>query len=126
MPTRLMHVLVAASLFVTAPSVVLAGTIYDSKIMERIKFSSAQRPQARAVIRESDREMKTVFRKYGIDPNARPVFEKLRAASGELQAIRSRQKRAMKKIMTPEQYKTYLDILEQTAARVVKATRKKP
>lgn len=124
--TKLLQVLLAACVLVVAPSTIAAGTIYDSNILERIKFSSAQREKVRAVLRESDRELLVVFRKHGIDPNAQPEFDKLRAASSELQAVRSRQKREMKKIMTPEQYETYLAILEQTAARVVKATRKNP
>ena len=125
MMTRVIGVLFALGLLVTAAVDAHAGTIYDSNIMQRMKFSAAQRPKVRAVLRKSNREMQAVFRKHGINPNAKPVFEKLRKAGGELQAIRSRQKRQMKKIMTPEQYKRYLAILEQTAARVVKATRKK-
>ena len=70
--------------------------------------------------------MTAIFRKYGINPNAKPVFEKLRRAGSELQAVEAREKRSMKKILSAGQYKTYLNLLERTAAQVIKATRTKP
>jgi len=94
--------------------------------LQRIKFTSVQRPKVKRIIRKSDKEIAVVFRKYGINPNAKPVFEKLQRASSELQAIESKEKRQMKKILSPDQYKTYLGLLQATAARVIKATRTKP
>ena len=78
------------------------------------------------IIRQSDKEMAVVFRKHGINPNAKPDFDKLQRASTELQAIESREKKKMKKILSANQYKTYLALLQATAARVIKATRTKP
>ena len=43
-----------------------------------MKFSPDQRAKVRKIIAKSDREMAVIFRKYGINPNAKPVFEKLR------------------------------------------------
>lgn len=114
-----------AALTMSAPAV-WASNIYDARIMQRMKFSGAQRTQVRRIIRQSDKEMAVVFRKYGINPNAKPVFEKLQRASTELQAIESREKKKMKKILSANQYKTYLALLQATAARVIKATRTKP
>lgn len=126
MLAKLIRSFVVISLLVSAPGFVVAGNIYDSNILQRIKFTSSQRSKVSAVLRRSDKEMSAVFRKYGINPNAKPEFEKLRQAGGELKAVQSRQKREMKQIMSAEQYQRYLEILEQTAARVIKATRKKP
>jgi len=103
-----------------------AANIYDARILQRMKFTAVQRPKVRRIIRQSDKEIAVVFRKYRINPNAKPVFEKLQRASSELQAIESREKRQMKKILSSDQYKTYLGLLQAAAARVIKATRTKP
>ena len=103
-----------------------AANIYDARILQRMKFTADQRAKVRRIIRQSDKEIAVVFRKYRINPNAKPVFEKLQRASSELQAIESKEKRQMKKILSPDQYKTYLALLQATAARVIKATRAKP
>lgn len=103
-----------------------AANIYDAQVLERMKFSSDQRSKVRAIIRQSDKEMAVVFRKHGINPNAKPEFDKLQKAASELQAIEAREKRAMKKVLSADQYKTYLGLLEATAARVIKATRTRP
>lgn len=104
----------------------LASNIYDTQVLKRIKLAPGQRTKVRTVLRRSDREMAAIFRKYGINPNAKPVFAKLRKASGELQAVETREKRKMKAIMSRDQYRAYLDLLQETAARVIKATRNKP
>jgi hypothetical protein len=100
-----------------------AANIYDSQVMERMTFTSGQRSKVRAVLQQSEREIGAIFRKYSIDPNAKPNFDKLKAASTELQAVEAREKRKMKEILTAEQYKAYFKLLQETAARVIKATR---
>ncbi len=117
--------LLGATLF-TQVNASLAADIYDSQILQRMSFSGSQHAKVRAILSESDREMAAIFRKYGIDPNAKPEFDKLQSASGELQAMESREKRAMKEILTKQQYKTYLQLLQETSARVIKATRTDP
>ena len=104
----------------------LASNIYDSQILQRMTFSGSQRAKVGAILRQSDREMAAIFQKYDINPNAKPEFDKLQSASGELQAMEAREKRAMKEIMTKQQYKTYLRLLQETSARVIKATRTTP
>jgi hypothetical protein len=103
-----------------------AANIYDAQVLERMKFSSDQRSKVRAIIRQSDKEMAVVFRKHGINPNAEPEFDKLQKAASELQAIEAKEKRQMKKILSADQYATYLQLLQETAARVIKATRQRP
>ena len=121
-----MTVLVVVGSWVVVQDAASASNVYDSRVMQRMTFSSTQRGKVRAVLKQSDREMAVIFRKYGINPNAKPVFEKLRKASSELKAVESREKRKMKKIMSAEQYKYYLALLQETAARVIKASRNKP
>jgi hypothetical protein len=101
----------------------VAGTIYDSKLLERMEFSDGQVPRVKEILEASEAEMAIVFEKYGIDPNAKPEFDRLRAASTELQDIEAREKRAMKAILSKEQYADYLEILQGTTALVIKATR---
>lgn len=115
-----------AGLSIALPQQAMASNIYDTRVLQRIKLAPSQRAKVRSVLKRSDREMTAIFRKYGINPNAKPVFSKLRKASGELQALESREKRKMKSIMTPAQYKTYLGLLQETAAKVIKASRNKP
>jgi tRNA(His) 5'-end guanylyltransferase len=116
---------VASTVWLTMPNVALSN-IYDTKILQRMKFTPDQRAKVRKIIAKSDREMAVIFRKYGINPNAKPEFEKLQRAGNELQAVEAREKRSMKKILSADQYKRYLDLLQRTAAQVIKATRTKP
>jgi hypothetical protein len=99
------------------------GTIYDPQILSRMQFSGAQRTKVKAILDKSDASMVKVFAKYRIDPRAKPNFDKLRAASNELQAIEAWEKKQMKQILSKEQYADYLEILQATAAAVIKATR---
>jgi hypothetical protein len=62
-----------------------------------------------------------VFEKYGIDPNGRPIFDQLFAASNELMAIERQERQAMKQILTPEQLAHYDSIINDTRIRVRKA-----
>ena len=124
--THLMAALVVLTAYAMSAHSASASNIYDARILQRMKFTGAQRAKVKRIIRQSDKEIAVVFRKYGINPNAKPVFEKLQRASSELQAIESREKRKMKKILSSDQYKTYLGLLQATAARVIKATRTKP
>lgn len=122
----LVPVLIAMAVWLAPVQTALASNIYDTQVLKRIKLAPGQRTKVRSVLKRSDREMAAIFRKYGINPNAKPVFAKLRKASGELQAVESREKRQMKAIMSRDQYRAYLDLLQETAAKVIKASRTKP
>ena len=67
-----MVALIAGTVLAVMPGQALAGNIYDSQVLQRIKFAPALRRKVRAVLRQSDREMAAIFRKYGINPNAKP------------------------------------------------------
>ena len=88
-----------------------------------MKFSAEQLPTIKDILNKSETRIVRVFAKYKINPKAKPVFDLLRAASAELQAIESWEKKQMKQILSKSQYADYLEILQATAAVVIKATR---
>lgn len=95
------------------------ASIYDSRVESRLTgLSPNQRNAVNRIVRQSDRELREVFRRYDIDPNGRPVFNKLWAASTELRSIERRERAAMKEILTPEQMEQYDAIIEETRIRV--------
>ena len=99
------------------------GTVYDPQILKRIKFTSEQLPKVKQVLDKSEEGIIRVFGKYRIDPRAKPNFDRLRAASTELQAIESWEKGQMKRLLTKDQFADYLEIQQATTAAVIKATR---
>ncbi len=99
------------------------GTVYDPQILVRMKFSAKQLPVIKKILDKSEAEIVEVFAKFKIDPRAKPVFDQLRAASTELQAIESWEKKQMKRVLTKSQYADYLEIQQGTTAAVIKATR---
>ncbi len=103
-----------------------AQTIYDSQVLTRMEFTPSQRVEVEKVIEESGEIMARIFEKYGIDPEAKPNFDKLREARHELQELEASEKRKMKAIMTRKQFKYYLGLIQQTSANVIRATRNKP
>lgn len=103
-----------------------AQTIYDSQVLTRMEFTPSQRVKVERVIEESGKTISEIFKKYGIDPEAKPDFDKLREARHELQDLEALEKRKMKAIMTRDQFKFYMGLIQQTAANVIRATRNKP
>jgi hypothetical protein len=99
-----------------------ADTIYDAKVEQKLKdLNGDQKAKIAAVVKKSNAEMNAVFKKYGIDPNAKPDFDKLTKASDELQAIGRRERAQMKDILSKAQLKAYDKIIADTGARVRKA-----
>ncbi len=99
------------------------GTVYDPQILVRMKFSGDQLATVKKILDQSEARIVKVFAKYKINPRAKPVFDQLRAASTELQAIESWEKKAMKRVLSKSQYADYLEIQQATTAAVIKATR---
>ena len=99
------------------------GTVYDPQILVRMKFAGKQLATVKKILNKSEARIVKVFAKYKINPRAKPVFDQLRAASTELQAIESWEKKAMKRVLSKSQYADYLEIQQATTAAVIKATR---
>lgn len=110
-----------AALALGAGGPAIANSIYDSRVEQRLDLTSAQRQQVSRILAESKRQAMVVFSKYGIDPNGRPIFDQLFAASNELMAIERQERQAMKKVLTPEQLADYDRIINDTRIRVRKA-----
>ena len=102
-----------------SPLPAAAQGIYDANVVNRIDdLTPQQRAQVQKVVAESRRKAQAVFKKHGIDPNARPVFDKLQKASQELQAVQQQERRQMVKILNKDQYAQYSKIIADTQARV--------
>jgi Spy/CpxP family protein refolding chaperone len=99
----------------------VAESIYDSRVQHRLDLTAQQRPQVSRIVAESKRQAMAVFQKYGIDPNGRPIFDQLVAASSELMAIERQERQAMRQVLTPEQLADYDRIIDETRIRVRKA-----
>ena len=117
--TALLIVGLAAALGPDRPAV--ADSIYDSKVQQRLDLTAGQGPEVARILAESKRQAMAVFQKYGIDPNGRPIFDQLFAASNELMAIERQERQAMKQVLRPEQLADYDRIINDTRIRVRKA-----
>jgi hypothetical protein len=101
-----------------------ADSIYDAKVEQKLKdLDSDQKAKVSAITKQTASEMNAVFKKYGIDPNAAPDFDKLQKAGDELQAVARREKAQMKTILSKAQLKQYDKIIADTGARVRKAAK---
>jgi len=99
-----------------------AENIYDAKVAQKLSdLTDEQKAKVTAITKQTATEMNAVFKKYGIDPEAKPDFDKLQKAGDELQAVARREKAQMKDILSKAQFKQYTKIIDQTGARVRKA-----
>jgi hypothetical protein len=99
------------------------NTVYDPKILKRMTFSGKQLAAVKKILDRSEEAIIRVFTKYKINPRAKPDFDRLRAASTELQAVEAWEKKQMKRLLSRNQYADYLEIQQATTAAVIKATR---
>jgi len=112
-----------AAVALTAAGVGAAyGSIYNANVEGRLTgLDGSQKAQVQQITKKSWSDSLTVFKKYGIDPNAPPEFNKLVKAASELQAIERRERGEMKKILTPDQLDQYDAVIERTHIIVRKA-----
>ena len=101
-----------------------ADSIYDAKVEQKLTtLKPDQKAKVAEVVKQSNADMNVVLKKYGIDPNAAPNFDKLTKAADELQAIGRRERAQMKTILDKAQLKQYDKIIADTGARVRKAAK---
>ena len=62
-----------------------------------------------------------IFRKHGINPNAKPEMSLLQRASSELMANAARERDAVKKILSSQQLRVYDAVIKETRERVMAA-----
>ena len=102
----------------TATSAVQAS-IYDSNVIQYLHLHGAQRTAMNKIILESRTRRSRIFKKHGIDPNAKPNMWLLMRASSELKENSARERAAAKRILTPQQLRLYDAVVKQTRRRVM-------
>lgn len=127
--TRFVSVLRVSACCVLVATLVLGSAaradhnIYATHAERYLKLRKDQRKKVLEILAQAERELMAAFAKYGINPNAKPDFNKLVKARGPLQAVGQRERRRLKRILTPEQLGIYDRAVRETRARVIKATR---
>ena len=104
--------------YCTHPSEVQAS-VYDSNVLQQLQLQGAQKTAMERAIRESRARRSQIFKKHGIDPNAKPNMWHLMRASSELKANSARERAAAKKLLTPEQLRLYDTVIKQTRRRII-------
>jgi hypothetical protein len=95
------------------------ASIYDSNVLQQLQLQGSQKAAMENVIRESRARRSRIFKKHGIDPNAKPNMWHLMRASSELKSNSARERAAAKKLLTPEQLRLYDTVLKQTRRRII-------
>jgi hypothetical protein len=95
------------------------ASMYDANVIERLQLTGTQKQQMQQVIAVSRAERDRIFKKYGIDPNARPQKSLLQRASSELIANAARERAAAKKILTRKQMYRYDTIIAEIRSHII-------
>lgn len=96
-----------------------ADTVYDTNFAGLIKGPSSEvRAKLLAIAKASQAQMKAIFAKYGIDPNAKPDTDKLMKASRELEAVGRQERQAVQPLLKPEEMAQYNALVAETTKRV--------
>ncbi len=99
-----------------------ASSIYDAQVEQKLTgLTGAQRAKVSRIVSQGRSEFSAILRKYGINPAARPDFDKLQKASDELIAYRRKQRAAMAEVLNESQLDQYDDLIEAAGARVRRA-----
>jgi hypothetical protein len=95
------------------------ASIYDSNVLQHLQLSGAQKQEMQKVVAESRTRRNRIFRKHGIDPNAKPEMSLLQRASSELMANAARERDAAKRILNSKQLRIYDAVIQETRQRVM-------
>jgi hypothetical protein len=95
------------------------ASIYDANVIERLQLTGTQKQEMQKVIADSRSERNRIFKKYGIDANAKPQKSLLQRASSELIANAARERAASKKILTRKQMYKYDAIIAEIRQRII-------
>src|SRR5215207_5781953 len=102
------------------PRIELAkASMYDANVIERLQLAGTPRQEMQKIIAASRANRNRIFKKYGIDPNARPQKSLLQRASSELMANAARERAAAKKILTRKQMYQYDSIIAEIRGRII-------
>jgi hypothetical protein len=95
------------------------ASIYDSNVIQHLQLTGAQKQAMQKVVAESRVRRNRIFKKHGIDPNAKPQMSLLQRASSELLANASRERAAAQKILDAKQLQLYDALIRETRQRVM-------
>jgi hypothetical protein len=100
-------------------SSVANASIYDSNVIQQLQLSAAQKKEMQKVVSESRIRRNRIFKKHGINPDAKPEMSLLQRASSELMANAARERDAVKKILNPQQLQIYDAVIKETRERIM-------
>jgi hypothetical protein len=116
--SSLMALAIIATPYATTPA---SASVYDSDVVGRLKLTGKQRAQVQKIIARSRSQRALLFRRNGINPNAKPQIFKLQRISSELYAIQAKQRAALSTILSHEQLRQYDAVIAETRSRVMRA-----
>jgi hypothetical protein len=119
MAIGILAVMVLAAPAMAEPS--FRGTVFDSKITQKLKVKGQTRAQVSRITSTSAAELQGVLNKYKINPRKKLDFDTMMRASSELQAVRNKESAEMRKVLTPEEFNAYETITSQTSRKVRRA-----
>jgi hypothetical protein len=98
-----------------------SASVYDVNVVQRLHLSGSQKRELQKVIAASRVQRNRIFRKYGIDPNAKPDRSLLQRASSELMANAAQERAAAKSILNAKQLRLYDELMIEIRQRIMKA-----
>ena len=98
---------------------VARASIYDMNVVQRLQLAGTQAREMQKVIAASRARRNRIFKKHGIDPNAKPDMSLLQRASSELLANAARERAAVKKILNSKQLRLYDALIREIRQRIM-------
>jgi hypothetical protein len=95
------------------------ASIYEADVIQRLQLAGTQKREMQTVIAASRARQNRIFKKYGIDPDAKPDMQKLQRASSELSANAARERAAAKKILDSKQLRVYDALIREIRQRIM-------
>jgi hypothetical protein len=97
------------------------ASIYDADVIQRLHLSGSQKQEMQKVIAASRAQRNRIFKRYGINPNAKPDMSLLQRASSELMANAAHERAAARKILNKKQLRLYDALMIEIRQRIMKA-----
>lgn len=95
------------------------ASIYDVNVIQTLQLAGTQKEEMQKVLSESRGRRNRIFKKYGIDPNAKPEMALLQRASSELLENAARERSAVQKILNAKQLRQYDALIMETRQRIM-------
>lgn len=95
------------------------ASIYDADVIQRLHLTGSQRREMQKLIAASRAQRNRIFRKYGIDPDAKPEMSLLQRASSELMANAARERAAARRILNAKQLRLYDALMKEIRQRIM-------